>query len=290
MQHTRHSRFTRRLAAALFVSIFISCQADREPTEASLLSEAVIGGHTSSAAQNAVLLLEVGEAALCTGTLVAPNLVLTARHCVAETDPDIACAPDGSAQQGGAIQRDVEPESILVYAGLRQNALAPRALGARLVHEAVSNLCNHDIAFVVLDRALDDLPVASLRTRDNTTSGELVTSVGWGITKRGELPKVRLQRPNVRILDVGPSSETPSNEFVVGESICSGDSGGPALSERGAVVGVVSSGGNGMFDPLHPELGCVGPQTRNTYTRLAPFERLIEQAFAAAGATPTVEE
>jgi secreted trypsin-like serine protease len=93
----------------------------------------------------------------------------------------------------------------------------------------------------------------------------------------------------VPILDVGPSEDTPSNEFVVGEAICSGDSGGPALSEQGAVIGVVSNGGNGNFDPDRPELGCIGPDTTNTYTRLAPFDELIAEAFELAGAKPTLE-
>ena len=57
----------------------------------------------------------------------------------------------------------------------------------------------------------------------------------------------------------------------------------------GAVVAIVSSGGNGHYDPNHPAAGCQGQDTFNMYTRLAPFSRLIRQAFKEAGAAPKLE-
>src|SRR5689334_17428819 len=41
---------------------------------------------------------------LCSGVLVAPNLVMTARHCVSQTQQGgIACDEDGNAIQGGDV-------------------------------------------------------------------------------------------------------------------------------------------------------------------------------------------
>ena len=65
-----------------------------------------------------------------------------------------------------------------------------------------------------------------------------------------------------------------AHEFMIGEGICSGDSGGPAFVQTTrAVIGVVSRGGNGrpyvpQQDP--PFIQCVvsGPYvTQNRYTR-----------------------
>ncbi|MEY4575550.1 MAG: hypothetical protein RL701_253, partial [Pseudomonadota bacterium] len=275
----------------LLATALLSCSPDSDlPTHTAVIEEAIIGGKTSSAAQNAVVLLQIDDSATCTGTLVAPKLVLTARHCVSETDAELLCAADGSPVRGGRVGQDIDPERIIVYVGQRQSVLEARARGAQLVHGAADNLCNNDIAFLVLDRAVTDTPLAALRMRETTRVGELITSIGWGLTKQGELPKVRLQRRAVPILDVGPSPETPPHELLVGESICSGDSGGPALSDRGAIIGVVSSGGNGSFDEFRPELGCIGPDTTNIYTRVAPFSELVARAFTLAGATPLVED
>jgi secreted trypsin-like serine protease len=93
-----------------------------------------------------------------------------------------------------------------------------------------------------------------------------------------------MQRQNVPVLDVGPSSQSAPTDLLVGESICSGDSGGPALSAHGAIIGVVSHGGNGRYSAHRPAAGCIGKDTTNVYTRVAPFTQLIKLAFKQAGA------
>jgi V8-like Glu-specific endopeptidase len=253
------------------------------------VSQPIIHGKRSSASQNAVVMLRIADEAVCTGTLVAPNLVLTARHCVSETEEGIECAPNGRAISGGQVGRDRAPEEIIVYAGAQQSSLRAGARGLSIIHDGATNLCNHDIAFVVLDRAITGTPIASLRLTDSTRAGEQVTAVGWGLTSSNKLPKARMQRSDVSILDVGPSPDSASTQMLVAESICSGDSGGPALSAAGAIIGVVSYGGNGEYDPSRPAAGCLGARARNVYTRVAPFPKLIREAFAEAGATPIPE-
>ncbi len=75
----------------------------------------------------------------------------------------------------------------------------------------------------------------------------------------------------------------------MGESICEGDSGGPAFdSTTGAVVGIVSRGGNDT-DPVadDPAASCVGAS--NFYSEPSHFESIIDQAYAAAGQDPWLE-
>src|SRR5262249_1689343 len=94
--------------------------------------------------------------------------------------------------------------------------------------------------------------------------------------------------PSVDDIPVAPS------EFQVGESICEGDSGGPALdATTGAVVGVVSRGGNGrVSSTTSPSTTCVDyPDTpvTNDYTETSPFKDTILSAFAAVGHDAWVE-
>ncbi len=79
----------------------------------------------------------------------------------------------------------------------------------------------------------------------------------------------------------GPTTAAPRT-FVTSQGACFGDSGGPAFSEEtGALSGVYSlAGGAG----LHRRA-----TSRNVYTRFSPFTKMIEQAFAEAGAEPVLE-
>ncbi len=249
--------------------------------------QAIIGGRASTAAQDAVVMIRIGERGQCSGTLVAPNLVLTARHCVSETNEGIACSPTGEAIQGGEVGADFAAKSLVIYGGRSEPRLVAR--GKRILHDRSRNLCNHDLALVLLDHDVQDLPSAALRLTNDTEAGELVTAVGWGLTQAGTLPSKRMQRSRVRVVEVGPSESAGPSELKVGESICSGDSGGPALSRRGAVVALVSYGGNGSYDPTEPAGSCTGKRATNTYTRVAPFAELIASAFKTAHQKPKTE-
>ena len=66
----------------------------------------------------------------------------------------------------------------------------------------------------------------------------------------GALPTSREARADLGLLGVGPGiyPENPSHgygdkEFMIGESACAGDSGGPAIAITGAVIGVASRAG-----------------------------------------------
>ncbi len=257
-------------------------------------AQAIVDGEPSDERDDAVVMLrssppDTGEQA-CTGTLVAPNLVLTALHCVAYyTGGAFSCKSDGSLSTNipgnGEIGAPADPAKIEVYSGVVPNEGEPVAYGAAVFGTGAPTICRNDFAAVVLDRALD-LPIAPIRLERTVERAERMLVVGYGMTEEGTLGE-RRRRSGVLVSDVGPASDaSPTGTaaprtFVLTEGACFGDSGGPAFSEEtGALTGVYS---------LAAGMSCTAPNVRNVYTRIAPFRDLILKAFEAAGAEPELE-
>lgn len=270
------------------------------------VSQPIINGTDSTSAQDWVIQIQIeatGPGAppggVCTGSLIAPNLVLTARHCVSQGkgEAGFACTQDGVAPDDNGASSpgtDFAPTAFKFFTGPNNPAegATPRAIGKKVIHDGATTLCAHDIALIILDTPINDITPVKMRLGAPAAVGELVTAIGWGVTTmESPTPAVRKQRTGVAVTKVGPAADDlPSGEFTVGEAICSGDSGGPAIAEStNEVLGVVSRGGNTLpDDPNDIAKGCVNGT--NYYTALSSFKTLIEGAMteaAGGAAVPT---
>jgi Trypsin len=199
-----------------------------------------------------VVAIDYGGAAPCSGALVAPDVVLTALHCVAPSAQAIRCP---SATPSAPSLRP--PASMRVLVGDDLASAAERARGRDVVVPAGAQLCGADLALLLLDRTIDDVQPLAVRATGAAT-GEHVRTVrfasvaGTGVSK--------LLRDHVAVVN------TTTTELQVAELLAD-EGGGPALDETsGEILGVASR------DDEAPG--------RDVYTRADSFLSLIEGAIA----------
>jgi hypothetical protein len=284
-------RWVAQAALSMVTSAVVAgCALDGTPSAESvqIVASEIIRGSLSTPQQNAVVLHVVLDAqgqvsSTCTATLIAPNLILTARHCVSELDP-----------QTDAVTADTPPARMYISTGPSAGAPETPTVSARATQvftDGARDITGSDVSLVLLDRKITDMPFAPIRLDGRVTAGESLTAVGWGLTENGQLPTSRLQRPAIPVTAVGPAvGGVEGSEFEIGEGGCSGDSGGPALSAKGAVVGVISRVGNGQQQSEANRANfCLGSTTKGIYGEPSAHKELVMRAFQAAGAQPWLE-
>jgi hypothetical protein len=240
------------------------------------------------------------QAGLCSGSLLAPNLVATARHCVtALTGPkeiDCAVSTFGSDLPVGdlLVTNDAKLSSETRFFGVRQIVVPTGAQQAKV--------CGNDIALLILDQnvALPQYVVPTINPPMSDPRYSIsVTAIGYGIDSpldtTGMTAGTRRVHENVRLACVpndpsflgcydGPvvSEFLAPDEFVSGDaSTCDGDSGSGAFDQgsfdRGDWVsfGVLSRGA------VDADSGtCVQP----IYSRFDAWAQLLVDGVTQAAA------
>lgn len=273
--------------------------ADTDGLEPSLgrARDAIVGG----APVDKPAAVRLAGAGNCMGTLVALDLVLTAKHCVV---PFEGGGPFECDEAGELV---VDPDAEVTYVGAGEFAdeptppdtfsigLSPQApRGEAIFLSAGDSICASDLALVALDKPVDDPTLAPLRLDAYPEVGETLLAVGHGQHEGGNQSD-ELLGVEVNVLAVGPepavsdvSSAVTPDAFQTTDGICRGDSGSAAFADSGAAVGVASRVGRPDLEmPTGGPDDCVG--SRATFVATAAETTVIEEAFAHVGATPWLE-
>ncbi len=221
--------------------------------------------------------IENDMVAYCTGVALAPNLVATARHCVAElSSPTIDC---GTSTFGALypVSDVVVTTSAVIDPHELKNTTIFNTVSTIIVPTGANQtaVCGNDIALLILNESLQlpqyVLPTISPPMTDSQYE-TIVTAIGYGVDTptdtTGESAGTRRIKENVSLQCI-PDDPNPSeaaldcyspdpapadmylstSEFMSGDSTCEGDSGSGAFEQsnfnngKWVAFGVLSRGG-----------------------------------------------
>ncbi|XP_062898229.1 transmembrane protease serine 6-like [Mobula hypostoma] len=215
-------------------------------------SERIVGGLSTYGGEwPFVASVQLNNRHFCGGTLISCRWILTAAHCV--NDSDI---------QNWTVVLGIH------FLNQPTNSVQKRKISKILVHPQATSSFNYDVALLELSQPVeytDFVQPACLPAATTSISGRRCTTVGWGRTSESGLPSNALLKTEVKVFSNSLCRHYLPNitEQMIcagvpegGKDACQGDSGGPLLcqdegSRAWLVAGVVSFG-RGCGRPHYP--------------------------------------
>jgi trypsin len=235
-------------------------------------SGAIVGGHNASQDEYPSVAKVTYSIWSCTGTLIAPNTVLTAGHC--------------SSIDAGTVGTPVSWPAQLVnvkIGGTRAGEGESRGVSKITAHANYLATSGYDISLLTLSSNSTKAPTKVSGSGETSlwAPSTLETIVGWGVTSEGGSAPNVLQEAEVPITtdaycggaygDFNATTMICAGYPQGGVDTCQGDSGGPMFGKLTdgtlRVVGTTSFG-EGCARPNKPGVyGRVGDTTLREWIR-----------------------
>lgn len=241
---------------------FLACSSDDPVLPFDRTESPVINGTPETGYRGVVFVYQgIGSTggAGCTGTVIGPHAVLTAKHCILREEPEDSCNYVEVTPRAFivAITNDLEAgiEESFTVEGLR--------------YTPGTNVCRdlgtgRDVGVLLIRETLPTEMYAIGTPRE----GETGTFVGFGRTRSGSpdpMDSGIKMRGSAEIAYVDDQLAA-----TVGDSwTCQGDSGGPLFNAAGEIVGVTSWGFDGACR-----------DSRSVYSRVDTWRTIIDDALA----------
>jgi hypothetical protein len=243
-------RATLKVLSCVLLMAAAGCSSARTE-HAGIDRQAIVGGEFDTEHTNVFgLITQEGQAVgACSSTLIAPNLLLTARHCVSmDVTREVVC---GQSELG-----DTHPPTDIFATNDAQLGADSNWFRTSEVHVPTEgdDTCGYDVALVVLSELVPMATATSAvpRIDRDVELGEIYEAVGYGLADTGNFGARRMRDGLQVACEPGRcGGSVRGGEFRGEAGVCEGDSGGPAFDAEGKVVGVVSRGGEDCSTPVY---------------------------------------